>query len=160
MSRKPEEATDLGYEFIGKAKLPKGFSFPIKRSVLDEFLRREGITNVTGVGYCGNSGHKVVLGANYYGPRSKSSRHTLTLWIYAVPSEIRRPIEELVVSAALPRLAEWLLSFSDGSLLRAKTDHSTSFALEGVSVSDRSATPVGSGDLRLIQSTGRRSRLK
>jgi hypothetical protein len=28
MSRKPEEATDLGYEFIGKAKLPKGFSFP------------------------------------------------------------------------------------------------------------------------------------
>jgi hypothetical protein len=160
MSREPEEATDLGYEFIGKAKLPKGLSFPIKRSVLDEFLRREGIVSVTGVGFCGSSGQNVVLRADYYGPRCKSSHHTLNLWIYAVSSDIRKPVEELVVSVALPRLAEWLLSFSDDSLLRAKTDHSTSFALEGASGGDRPAVPVGSSDLRLIQSTRRGRMLK
>jgi hypothetical protein len=160
MSRKPEEATDLGYELIGKAKLPKGLSFPVKRSVLDEFLRRERITNVTGVGFCGGSGRNVVLGADYYGPRRKSSRHTLNIWIYAVPSDIRKQVEELVVTVALPRLAEWLLSFSDDSLLRAKTDRSTSFALKGVSSGDRSAAPVGTGDLRLIQTTRRARQLK
>jgi hypothetical protein len=160
MSREPEEATDLSYEFIGKAKLPKGLSFPIKRSVLDEFLHRLGITKITGVGFCGKSGHNLVLSADYYGPRSKSSRHTLNLWIYAVPSGIRKPVEELVVSVALPGLAEWILSFSDDSLLRAKTDHSTSFAFEKISGGDRLAASVGSGDLRLIQLTRRLPMLK
>ncbi|WP_435007138.1 hypothetical protein P12x_004512 [Tundrisphaera lichenicola] len=141
---------DIRYEFHGKAKLPKGFSFPMKRSVLDNFLRREGITKVTGVSFCGNSGDNIVLTARYYGPRRKSSRHTLSLSIYAVPSEIRKLVEELVVNEALPRLAKWLLSFSEESLLRARTDHSMTFTLEGTSGGDRSASSGGSGDFRLV----------
>jgi hypothetical protein len=144
-----EEGTELGYVFIGKEKLAKGLSFPIKRSVLDEFLRREGITKVTGVGFCGTSRQNVVLAADYYGPRRRASHHTLNLWIFAVRSDLRRHAEELVKSTALPRLAEWISSFSDDSLLRAKTDHSTSFALE-----------FSSTDLRLIQCTGRGRKLK
>jgi hypothetical protein len=160
MSWKPEEATDLGYSFIGNEKLPRGLSFPIKRSALDEFLRREGITKVTGVAFCGNSGHNAILTAEYYGPRRKSSHHTLNLWIYAVRSDLRRSVEELIVHAAFPRLTEWLLSFSDDSHLRAKTDHSTSFALEEIPVIDPLASPVGGTGLRLIQCTRRRGKLK
>lgn len=160
MSHKPEEPIDLGYEFLGKTKLRKGLSFPIKRSVLDEFLRREGITKVTAVGYCANSGHNVVLKADYFGSRRKSRGHALVLWIYAVPSDIRNRVEELVVNAVFPRLAKWLLSFSDDSLLRAKTDQFTSFALEEVLRGDRSASPAGEGDLRLVQSMGQRPLLK
>jgi hypothetical protein len=160
MNHKRELDVDFYYTLIGKAKLPKGLSFPIKSSALDLFLRREGIMKVTGVGYCGSDENRVVLRADFYGPRSKSSRHTLNLWIYAVPSEMRRSVEEVIVSETLPLLAEWLLSFNDDTLLRAKTDHSTTFALEGASGGDQSASSVGSGGLRLVQSTGQGRMLK
>ena len=40
----------------------------------------------------------MILRADYYGPRRKSSHHTLNLWICAIPSAIRKPVEELVMN--------------------------------------------------------------
>jgi hypothetical protein len=156
MHRDPEPATDLGYLLIGKAKLPKGLSFPIKRSCLDEFLRREAITSVTGVGFSGECRNGSILSADYYGPRRRNQHHTLNIWTNAVPSAIRASVESLIVNVAFPSLAMWLQSFSDVSLLRARTDHSIRFVLEQGPTRDGSAAPAGTSGLRLVQDWGLR----
>jgi hypothetical protein len=120
MNRKPEEATDLGYEFTGKGKLPKGFSFPIKRSVLDEFLRREGITSATGVGFCGNSGSNVVLGADYYGPRGHHTKRAIQ------HAKLLKPAYRGIGTRGLPSQASPSLeSNSPSSRLRRSTGEPT-----------------------------------
>jgi hypothetical protein len=149
-----EPATDLGYLLIGKAKLPRGLSFPIKRSALDEFLRSEALASVSGVAFSGASRTGEVLSANYHGPRRRHQHHTLNVWIHAVPSAIRASVEALIVDVAFPSLAAWFRSFNDVSLLRARTDHHIRFVLEQCSTADVVVAPAGTAGLRLVQDRG------
>lgn len=153
MSDELKHEPELGYVF-GKAKLPRGLSFPLKRSILDDFLRTESITAVTTLYYCGASSVGRVIGADYYHPRGRHSAHWLCLWIFAVPSTIRSPVESLIVNVAFPPLAGWLRSFDDRSLLRARTDHMIRFVLERPATDGPLGTPDGCSELRLIRQEG------
>jgi hypothetical protein len=131
MPSEPEIESELGYTFFGKPKLPRGQSYPLKRSLLDDFLRRERIASVTGVWFCGNTTHDSgVLSANYYGSRRDSGRPTLDLRVHSVPSSLRSAIEKLIVSTALPALAHWIRSFDDPSLLQSQLNHCICFEIQ------------------------------
>ncbi len=111
------------YEFIGKSKLARGFSYPLKRSTLDAFLDASKIMLVTGVAYCDPSDEQRVLSATYYGPRKQEQSSTLTIWINAVPSRIRKHISVELGNSLLPRIGDWLVSLSDPTLLANQMDH-------------------------------------
>jgi len=111
------------YEFIGKAQLSRGFSFPLKRSTLDAFLDEHELPIVTGVAYCEHSEHQRVFSAVYHGPRRRAEEHTLTLWIYAVPSSLRRHVASRIEDKWLAALASWIAGFENQSELVSQTNH-------------------------------------
>src|SRR5262245_29887756 len=98
----------LTYAF-DKHKLPKGFSFPLKRSALDAALSGAGITQVDCVYYwLGRPGH-IVRRADFCGESNRvwaAGRSRITL--YAVPASERRETETLLLQTALPQLCAWL----------------------------------------------------
>jgi hypothetical protein len=116
----------LTYQFIGKTKLPRGFSFPIGRSMLDGFLERERFTTITGVGFigCSSPSDGRLLHADYRGWGNKYAEHSLNISISAVPSLMRLTAQRLLREAGFPVLSEWLRSFEDQTTLRSRTDHS------------------------------------
>jgi hypothetical protein len=113
------------YEFIGKSRLSRGFSFPLKRSTLDAFLDHRQVQAVTGVAYCGPSDDRRVLSADYryWGPRDRGMSHSLILWLNAVPSAIRHYITKRIQEQVLPQLADWIRQFTDASKLASQLDH-------------------------------------
>ena len=111
------------YEFIGKSRLACGLSFPLKRSALDAYLDDRGITTVTGVGYCGPSDDSRVLSADYRGPLQRGMRHSLNLWLNAVPSSICHHITQVIEQELLSRLADWIIQLTDQSILCNQMDH-------------------------------------
>ncbi len=119
------------YELIGKAKLPRGFSYPLKRDALDAFLDTHGIDTITGVMYCGHSADGKVLSVLYYGKTRKHINPGASLAINAVPSQHRKSAESILLAEALPVLAAWLMQFSDQSTTRSQTNHEIRFLLEG-----------------------------
>lgn len=111
------------YEFIGKSRLPRGFSFPLKRSALDAYLRDWDVNSVTGVAYCGPSDDHRVLGADYHGPRRCGMAHTLNVWVNAVPSAIRHHVAQKLEKDLLAKLADWITRLGDPSILSNQMDH-------------------------------------
>lgn len=111
------------YEFIGKSQLSRGFSFPLKRSVLDAFLDERQVDAITCVAYCGPStGHRVFC-ADYRGPQVRGDGHSLTLWVNAVPSGIRKYVSQRIEQEMLADLVDWILLFRDESQLASQMDH-------------------------------------
>lgn len=110
------------YEFIGKSKLARGFSYPLKRSALDSFLDGNNISLVTGVAYCEPSDEQRVLSATYYGPKNQEHRATLTIWVNAVPSRFRKHVSDQLEDAFLPRIGNWIVSLTDSTLLANQMD--------------------------------------
>ena len=49
--------------------------------------------------------------------------HSLNLWVYAVPSAIRRHVTQMLEKERLARLSHWILRFSDQSRLSSQIDH-------------------------------------
>jgi hypothetical protein len=111
------------YEFIGKSRLTRGFSFPLKRSVLDAHLNDCGIKSVTGVAYCGPADDHRVLGADYHGPRNRRMVHTLNIWVNAVPSAIRHHVAQRLEKELLAKLVDWINRLGDPSKLSNQMDH-------------------------------------
>ncbi len=111
------------YLFIGKSKLARGFSYPLKRSTLDSFLDINNIAMVTGVAYCEPSREQRVLAATYYGPPKRGQRSTLTIWVNAVPSQFRKHISDQLEDTFLQRTMDWLASLTDSTLLTNQMDH-------------------------------------
>ena len=111
------------YEFIGKSRLARGSSFPLKRSTLDAFLDDRSLNGVTGVAYCGPSDEHRVLCADYRGSRKSGASHSLTLWVNAVPSAICHHVAQMIETEGLEKLADWIIQFTDRSKLSNQMDH-------------------------------------
>lgn len=120
------------YEFLGKSRLPGDFSYPLKRSALDTFLDARGITLVTMVAYCPPSADARVLNADYRGPRRRGMSHSLSLWVYAVPSRIRYHIAQMFETELLGKLTDWVLQFTDQTSLVSQLDHRFEIYYDGV----------------------------
>ena len=102
----------LAYSFI-KDKLPRGFSFPLKRSVLDAALLEAGIAGVSCVFYRHRKSGDIVMDADYHGEgwRGWPATRLSSVCVYSVPSGERHAIEAHLVSEVLPRLVRWLKMF-------------------------------------------------
>jgi hypothetical protein len=99
--------------WFSKEKLPRGFSYPLKRSSLDSALRANSVYDaVYSVRYLfAHHGAASVLDAQFvpFGrgvhPRVVG-RSLITL--QAVPSKDRLRVEEQILTTALPLLCDWL----------------------------------------------------
>ena len=110
-----------------KNKLPKGFSYPIKRSVLDEFLISAHLKQLVSVTYSFyNRSDDVITRVSFSGEshRGWSGVGQSSITIQAVPSEQRKEVEGLMVGEVLPDMCLWLRNAeAEGNAWRAKSRH-------------------------------------
>lgn len=111
------------YEFSGRARLGRGFSYPLKRSVLDKLPDERKINAITYVGYCGPSKDHRVCCAHNYGPYSQVGSHSLAFSVNAVPSAIRKRVSRRLESDVLSDLVDWILHFENESKLVSQMQH-------------------------------------
>lgn len=108
------ETRALEYLFR-KDRLPTGWSYPLKRSVLDDRLRAAGVTSVWSVRYRRTGGG--VAGAGFATPlRLRFDPEDGRVWgsgqvsivVYAVPSSLRRPTMTRI-EENLAAMCDWIL---------------------------------------------------
>ena len=114
------------YSF-SKDKLPRGYSYPLKRSLLDERLDEAELTKIQGVYYCFNrKSDNLILRGDYFGEARKgwAGAGLSSIWLWAVRSEERKVIETVLVNEALPALIVWLRKAEqEGNVWRATSRH-------------------------------------
>ena len=112
----------MEYDFH-KWKIPKGLSYPIKRSVLDKILEDSKTNRIKWVSFSSGQRENIVLWANFIGEGHKTSTvGNIGLYIYAVPSDERKEMEEFLLEKGFPKLVEWLKKVeSAGEGWRSKT---------------------------------------
>jgi hypothetical protein len=106
---KNEPATiGLKYSFT-KNKIPRGSSYPLKRSLLDSVLESSSINVVALVFYFMRHGGNIVMRADFlreglgFAMDGKAS-----VTVYSVPGQERQQIETLLIMEGLPRICMWL----------------------------------------------------
>jgi len=119
------EAAGVGLQYsVSKSKIPRGLSFPLKRSLLDAGLLSSSISQVFHVFYNMRHGGNIVMRADFMGEGhgfSPSSTGKSHLTVYAVPSKEKHAIETLLVKEGLPRVCTWLQRVEqEGNGWRAK----------------------------------------
>jgi hypothetical protein len=114
------------YSF-SKDKLPRGYSYPLKRGLLDERLDEAELIKIAGVYYCFNlKSDNLVLRGDYFGEAHKgwAGAGLSSIWLWAVRSEERKVIETVLVNEALPALIVWLRKAEqEGNVWRATSRH-------------------------------------
>jgi hypothetical protein len=123
MKQTEAAAVRLQYSF-SKSQIPHGFSYPLKRSLLDAGLVRSSISRIFHVFYKMRHGGNIVMRADFMGeghgfPPFSAGQSSLT--VYAVPSQEKHVIETLLLMEGLPRVCAWLQRVEqEGSGWRAK----------------------------------------
>jgi hypothetical protein len=99
----------MEYEFH-KSKIPKDFSYPIKRNILEGFLENSETNRIKWVSFnFGSQKTNIVVWANFIGEaHTAGSAGNIGLYVYAVPSDERKQIETLLIEEGLPKFIEWL----------------------------------------------------
>ncbi len=100
--------SELNYELY-REKLPKGLSFPLKRSRLDTALEEARINLIRKVFYsarCPEDG--TILSSCMLFPSSFSSN---TISLYPVANSERKTSETLLIQFALPHVVRWLIDW-------------------------------------------------
>jgi hypothetical protein len=106
-----------------KAKLPRGMSFPLKRSVLDAILTEAGVSRIHCVYYWLRKGGCNILRVDYRGegqPMFAAGLASIT--VYAVPSTERQTVERALVSEVLPEMTRWLRQLESAGNTRRGVD--------------------------------------
>jgi hypothetical protein len=110
-----------------KDELPRGYSYPLKRGLLDEWLDEAELTRIDSVSYRFNlKSDNLILQGNYFGEAHKGwvGAGLSSIWLWAVRSEERKVIETVLVNEALPALIVWLRKAEqEGNVWRATSRH-------------------------------------
>jgi hypothetical protein len=115
----------LAYAF-DKKKVPRGLSFPLKRSVLDAALLEAGVSRIHGVYYWLRHNSQIVMRADFCGEgrRGWAAAGLTSLTVYAVPSAQRQATEAALVSEVLPQMVRWLKGLElSGNVRRGVDQH-------------------------------------
>jgi hypothetical protein len=99
----------MDYSF-SKDKLPKGTSYPLKRSHLDAALEQANVKDLVHVAYLKRQRINEVMRADYHGEHLKfgcAGQSWLT--IYSVPGEQRAATESALLNEGIPAIVKWLL---------------------------------------------------
>ncbi|AMK09964.1 hypothetical protein [Pseudodesulfovibrio indicus] len=105
----------LEYEFLGRDKLVKGFTYPIKRGDLDAALERAGVTEVEYVSYTcctGKSDKKLIVDAYMTGEAFHPGswhKKSPSIGVYAVKIVVSQRIKQLLAEQdVLDEFTRWL----------------------------------------------------
>jgi len=99
----------MDYSF-SKDKLPKGTSYPLKRSRLDAALEQAGVKCLAYVTYLRKQRRNEVMRADYYGEHLRvGAAGQTSLTIYSVPGEERVATESALLKEGIPAIIQWLL---------------------------------------------------
>jgi hypothetical protein len=114
----------MGYSF-SKDKLPKGTSYPLKRSVLDRALEQANVNDLVIVSYLITQRRNEVMRADYHGNHRRdyfaSGKTSVT--IYSVAGEQRAATESALLNEGVKAIVEWLVKAeTSGNTWRA-VDH-------------------------------------
>jgi hypothetical protein len=135
--------------YFYKDRLPKGWSYPLRRSVLDAALQSAGVTTVMFVNYSRLRGGSL-KGGRYpwpmrvaFMPDSPSSPTSgkMDITVYAVPSTQRRATE-LAIESKLAAICNWIRRSESAPLGWRMTEHVVT-----VEMSDEQARLVDRVDL-------------
>lgn len=114
------------YSF-SKNKLPKGYSYPLKRGLLNKWLDEAELTKIACTYYCFNrKSDNLILRGDYFGEAHKgwAGAGLSSIWLWAVRSEDRKVIETILINEALPTLISWLRKAEqEGNVWRATSRH-------------------------------------
>ena len=108
-----------------KNRLPKGHSYPLKRSALDTALASANLSQIHWVYYLLRQKGSTVLFADYCGESNKgwAAAGKSSITVYAVPSVERKETEVALLQQGIPRLCEWLQAFANSGNVKRATDH-------------------------------------
>lgn len=115
--------TDYRFE---KAKIPKGLSYPLKRSRLDKALIEFSINHIHFVYYCiKKPGCNITLQGDYCGEQRKGwyAAGMSSIHLYATPSEYRHEVAEAIEIEFLPKLMQWLSKIEQAGNTYRFVDH-------------------------------------
>ena len=107
---KQAEAAVAGLQYsFSKAKIPRGSSYPLKRSLLDAGLVSSSITQVFHVFYFMRHSGNIVMRADFLGEgHGLTSGGKVSITLYSVPSREKHQIEALLKTEGLPRVCAWV----------------------------------------------------
>ena len=111
-----------------RAQIPKGLSYPLKRSALDAALAAGSITALAAVYFWMRQRGDLVLRANYSGEthRDAAGAGQATVRVYAGPAPERHATEVALLQEGVPRLVAWLRAANvAGNVWRASDHHLT-----------------------------------
>jgi hypothetical protein len=99
----------MNYSF-SKAKLPKGASYPLKRSALNAALTRANINDLVYVSYLKSQRSNELMRATYHGDHRRDyyASGKTSLSVYSVPSDERAVTESAILNGGLDALVGWL----------------------------------------------------
>jgi len=119
-------------------KLPKGRSFPLARSVLDDALASAAVRGISSVYFWkrrgGPGASRIVLRADYCGEGRVgwAGAGSTTITVYDVASTERKEIMAALVQTGLPRLIQWLTELdSAGNTVRGVDKHFVAEYVDG-----------------------------
>lgn len=114
----------MGYSF-NKAKLPKGSSYPLKRSALDGALEKANLKDLVFVHYLRAQRPNEVMRADYLSEDKKgafaSGKTSLT--IYSVPGNQRAATEAALLKEGLTAVVDWLVKAEAAGNVWRAVDH-------------------------------------
>lgn len=119
----------LEYEFLGRDKLVKGYTYPIKRGDLDAALERAGVTDLDYVGYTCYTGKvedELILNSTMTGEAFLPGnwyKMSPTIGVFAIPVGISQEVKKLLVKHdVLDKLAQWLKELEQAENVRRDRD--------------------------------------
>ncbi len=126
---------------ISKPKLPKGLSYVLKTSQLENALRDAGIDCHVDLVYWVPQSGGSILEAHYWLPNENVAYPRVYLRTGAVLSNARLPASEALLNRAIPQFVAWLqriLDLPDGSpALQATLYFNATYCDNDIAIADR-----------------------
>lgn len=114
----------MNYSF-SKAKLPKGTSYPLKRSALDAALEQANVRGLVFVYYLKKQRTDEVMRADYHGDHRRDyfASGETSVTVYSVPSTQRAVTESALLNEGVEVIAKWLQKTETAGNTWRSTDH-------------------------------------
>jgi hypothetical protein len=131
---------DLGYQF-SRHKVPRGFSYPMKRGVLDAAIAARGLQSVASVVFYFRRAPESIFTVTYTGEQNDGilKPGTFSIWIYAVPSSERSKVQESIMRSVIPSALDWIVEIDHaGNVRRTGNHHFAAQLIEGEALRKRS----------------------
>jgi hypothetical protein len=115
---------DLSYRF-SRRKIPRGFSYPMKRSMLDAVIAAGGIQSVASVVFYFKRAPESLFTVSYTGEQNDGilDPGTFSIWIYAVPSIERSGVQESIMRSVIPAALDWIVEIGHAGNVRRMGNH-------------------------------------